>query len=64
MWQPKRRNSGTNQACNLKLKISHPDLHFAYPTVTTEEVKKKSESIDFITDWRKFITKNPYGGFV
>jgi DNA polymerase-3 subunit delta' len=34
-------NNGTNQACNLKFqKISHPDLHFAYPTVTTEEVKK------------------------
>jgi DNA polymerase-3 subunit delta' len=32
------------------------------PTVTTEEVKEKAESIDFITDWRQFITKNPYGG--
>ena len=56
-------NNGTNQACNLKFqKISHPDLHFAYPTVTTEEVKKNPKSIDFITDWRQFITKNPYGG--
>jgi DNA polymerase-3 subunit delta' len=56
-------NNGANQACNLKFqKISHPDLHFAYPTVTTEEVKKNPKSIDFITDWRQFITKNPYGG--
>jgi DNA polymerase-3 subunit delta' len=31
-----------NQSCNLKFqKISHPDLHFVYPTVTTEEVKRK-----------------------
>jgi DNA polymerase-3 subunit delta' len=29
-----------NKSCNLKFKKSHPDLHFAYPTVTTEEVKK------------------------
>jgi DNA polymerase-3 subunit delta' len=56
-------NNGANQACNIKFqKISHPDLHFAYPTVTTEEVKKNPKSIDFITDWRQFITENPYGG--
>jgi DNA polymerase-3 subunit delta' len=53
-------NNGANQSCNLKFqKISHPDLHFVYPTVT-EEVKTKS--IDFITDWRQFIIKSPYGG--
>lgn len=56
-------NTGINQACNLKFqKISHPDLHFAYPTVTTDEVKKSPKSIDFITDWRQFIAQNPYGG--
>jgi DNA polymerase-3 subunit delta' len=43
-------NNGANQSCNLKFqKISHPDLHFVYPTVTTEEVKE-TKSIDFITD--------------
>ncbi|UQD55614.1 DNA polymerase III subunit delta' [Flavobacterium sp. K5-23] len=56
-------NTGSNTACNLKFdKISHPDLHFAYPTVTTEEVKKSPKSLDFITDWRQFILQNPYGG--
>jgi DNA polymerase III subunit delta' len=56
-------NSGGNQSCNLKFKsISHPDLHFVYPTVSTEDVKTKPKSIDFINDWRKFITENPYGG--
>jgi DNA polymerase III subunit delta' len=56
-------NTGENQACNIKFdKLSHPDLHFAYPTVTTEEVKKNPKSIDFIVDWREFVLHNPYGG--
>jgi DNA polymerase-3 subunit delta' len=36
-------NNGANQSCNLKFqKISHPDLHFVYPT-NTEEVKKNKK---------------------
>jgi len=55
-------NSGGNESCNLKFNtISHPDLHFIYPTVTTEGVKTKPKSIDFIADWRKFLLENPYG---
>jgi DNA polymerase-3 subunit delta' len=55
-------NSGSNEACNLKFnKISHPDLHFIYPTVSTEEVKTKPKSIDFITEWRQFLAENLYG---
>jgi len=56
-------NIGENESCNLKFqKISHPDLHFVYPSVTTEEVKTKPKSIDFIADWRQFVADNPYGG--
>jgi DNA polymerase III subunit delta' len=56
-------NLGSNESCNLKFqKISHPDLHFVYPTVSTEKVDKKPKSIDFITDWRQFLLQNPYGG--
>jgi DNA polymerase-3 subunit delta' len=55
-------NSGGNAACNLKFQNhSHPDLHFIYPTVTTEDVKTKPKSLDFIADWREFLTENPYG---
>ena len=55
-------NLGGNDSCNLKfLNISHPDLHFIYPTVTTEDVKTKPKSIDFIAEWRQFISENPYG---
>lgn len=56
-------NTGGTESCNLKFQsISHPDLHFIYPTVTTEEVKTKPKSTDFITDWRQFLLENPYGG--
>ena len=53
-------NGGGNESCNLKFdKLSHPDLHFVYPTVATEDVKTKPKSIDFISDWRAFVTHNP-----
>lgn len=53
---------GLKESCVLKFqKLSHPDLHFIYPTVTTEEVKQKPKSIDFIADWRQFLIENPYG---
>ncbi len=56
-------NSGGNESCNLKFEhFSHPDLHFVYPTVTTEDVKTKPKSLDFIAEWRQFLTENPYGG--
>ena len=55
-------NSGGNEACNLKFDhFSHPDLHFIYPTVTTDDVKSKPKSIDFISDFRQFLKENPYG---
>lgn len=56
-------NEGGNESCNLKFAtISHPDLHFIYPTVTTESVKTKPKSIDFIGEWRNFVQQHPYGG--
>ncbi|MEN9322767.1 MAG: hypothetical protein RIT03_1819 [Bacteroidota bacterium] len=59
--QDSENNTG-NAACNLKFEtISHPDLHFIFPTVTTEEVKSKPKSTDFSTEWRQFVSQNPYG---
>lgn len=58
-----KENEGENSACNLKFNhLSHPDLHFIYPTVATDDVKTKPKSIDFIQDWRQFLTENVYGG--
>jgi DNA polymerase III subunit delta' len=55
-------NTSGNESCNLKFEnVSHPDLHFIYPTVTTEDVKTKPKSIDFIADFRLFLKQNPYG---
>ena len=38
----------------------HPDLHFTYPVATTDVVKEKPKSVDFIHDWREFIKENPF----
>lgn len=55
-------NSGGDETCNLKFKsLSHPDLHFIYPSVTNDDVKKNPKSSDFISDWRQFVYDNPYG---
>jgi DNA polymerase III subunit delta' len=55
-------NTGGNDSCNLKFNsFSHPDLHFIYPTVTTDDIKTKPKSIDFINDFRQFLHTNPYG---
>ena len=55
-------NSGGSDSCNIKFNnFSHPDLHFIYPTVSTEDVKTKPKSLDFIKDWRQFLSDNPYG---
>ncbi|MCX6183765.1 MAG: DNA polymerase III subunit delta' [Flavobacterium sp.] len=60
--QGSENNTG-NSACNLKFEtLSHPDLHFIFPTVTTEEIKSKPKSSDFTSEWRQFVTQNPYGG--
>ena len=42
-------------------RLSHPDLHFVYPVNTNESVKKSAVSDSFSTEWRDFVSKNPYG---
>ncbi len=56
-------NSSENKEnCNLKCdKLAHPDLHFAFPVTTNDKVKKHAISNLFLTDWRDFISKKPYG---
>lgn len=58
-------NETVQTNCNLKFShLSHPDLHFIYPTVSTEEVKSKPKSIDFIKEWREFVLQNPYSSLM
>jgi DNA polymerase-3 subunit delta' len=55
-------NTGGNAACNIKFENwHHPDLHFIFPTVTTDDVKNKPKSVDFITEWVRFLKTNCYG---
>ncbi|HLU81405.1 MAG TPA: hypothetical protein VK010_04960 [Flavobacteriaceae bacterium] len=54
-------NTEGNIACNSKLnKLSHPDLHFAFPIATTEKIKSKPLCDNFIGEWREFVLTNPY----
>lgn len=55
-------NNGTNSSCNLKCEnLSHPDLHFTFPVSNTDKVKSHAVSDHFMTEWRQFIKKQPYG---
>ncbi len=55
-------NIGENTSCNSKFrKLSHPDLHFAFPVATTDTIKSKPVSSNFLDSWRAFIAENPYG---
>ena len=56
-------NSSTNaEACNIKCnKLQHPDLHFAFPVTTNDNVKRHPVSNLFLNDWRNFIDEQPYG---
>ena len=55
-------NNTGNNACNIKFeKLSHPDLHFAFPVATNDKVKKHPVSNMFMEEWRKFILEQPYG---
>jgi DNA polymerase-3 subunit delta' len=40
--------------------LTHPDLHFVYPINTTSAFPKKPNSLDFIYEWRSFLSQNPY----
>ena len=50
------------ESCRLKCsKLMHPDLHFAFPVATNDQIKSHPVSNLFLAEWRKFIRFNPYG---
>ncbi|MDP3352299.1 MAG: DNA polymerase III subunit delta' [Flavobacteriaceae bacterium] len=56
------KDSTDIESSKLKCKkLSHPDLHFAFPVATNDIIKKDPVSNLFLSDWRSFITQNPYG---
>ena len=55
-------NKNGNSACNLKMgKLSHPDLHFAFPVANNDKIKKNPVASNFLEDWRQFLAEHPYG---
>ncbi|GAQ49619.1 DNA polymerase III subunit delta' [Flavobacterium psychrophilum] len=57
-------NQGGNESCNLKFEhFSHPDLHFVYPTVTTDEVKTNQKASILLQIGENFLPKNPMEAF-
>jgi DNA polymerase-3 subunit delta' len=53
---------GTCPSCVKYSKFAHPDLHFIFPTATTDKVKKNPESKLFQEEWLRFV--NAREGYV
>jgi DNA polymerase III subunit delta' len=51
---------GECPSCQKMLQLMHPDIHFSYPVVPRKSGDKPLSS-DYITEWREFIAKHPYG---
>ena len=48
---------GVCPSCKKFMSLTHPDLHFVFPTATNKDVKQNPESDLFITDWREYLTE-------
>ena len=51
---------GECPSCQKMLQLMHPDIHFSYPVVPRKSGDKPLSS-DYISEWREFIAKQPYG---
>ncbi len=49
---------GVCPSCIKISKLTHPDLHFVFPTTTNKKVKKDAESKLFMEEWRQFVLNN------
>ena len=54
--------SNNKESCRVKCeKLTHPDLHFAFPVTSNDKIKKHPVSDLFLDDWRVFLKEQPYG---
>jgi DNA polymerase-3 subunit delta' len=51
---------GVCPSCIKMEKLVHPDLHLFFPVTTTNKVKSKPISNNFIKQWRNCFLDNPY----
>ena len=60
--KPETRNDSCGEcpSCQKAAKLIHPDIHFSFPVIT-KKPGEKPISTDFITEWREFLEKQPYG---
>ena len=47
---------GVCPSCKKYMSLSHPDLHFIFPTATNKSVKKDPESDLFFAEWREYFS--------
>lgn len=51
---------GVCPSCIKAQQLIHPDIHFSYPVIP-KKAGDKPVSTDYISEWREFISKYPYG---
>jgi DNA polymerase-3 subunit delta' len=51
---------GVCPACIKAQKLIHPDIHYTYPIIAKKPSPHPSLSVDYIQQWRKVITEQPY----
>lgn len=45
---------------NRVIEMAHPDVHFVFPVINTEKIKK-AISDDYLISFREFVLSNPFG---
>jgi DNA polymerase-3 subunit delta' len=48
-------------SCTKAEQFIHPDIHFSFPVIPKKAGSPPPVSNDYMNEWRKFITSNPYG---
>lgn len=51
---------GECPSCLKMVQLMHPDIHFSYPVIPRKSGDKPLSS-DYISEWREFVAKYPYG---
>ncbi|MBV7528817.1 hypothetical protein [Chitinophaga sp. sic0106] len=51
---------GQCPGCIKASQYVHPDIHFSYPVIP-RKAGDKPVSTDYVSEWREFVTTNPYG---
>lgn len=58
--EPSHDSCGECPSCLKAAKLIHPDIHFSYPVIPRKS-GDKPVSTDYMTEWRQFLEKYPYG---